>query len=376
MLIGAHLPSRIVPAPLGMDGIVGAIEIQRTNQRPWKVAFDLTTTYFLSNSLISKLGEDLANPSHRTNLAYQLQMIRSGNFPTERVEVREGAIRVFGEGVSIENTLISVSGARPGEMLVSNNFEVSTRTLYVRQYSYGGDRARFVPGEVEMRSKPPKSLGLPHPIVPAAFENLLLSLTNVAIAAAANGLLTLSGDAIGEKRSGHWEILLDPQCNLFPRRISAVQCDGSRATWDAEPAYRDGLGWVPENAEMQVQSASGADLYKELWRFSNYGSTYRSPASLGKIDVPLNYIVNEYRYSNAFAYIMGYRSPTASELLRMSTNRDAILMYQRLSHSHRTVLNQSRSGRIIAACVVLGLLCLPALSYLWNRATSFRHIPR
>jgi hypothetical protein len=339
----------------------------------WKVTFQLKTEFAISNSVFAKLQQSVAEPAVRKRLEAQLHKFALGQRPAERSEVRTGNITVAQGLLLIENRLISVSPAPKDSTLISNTVELVSSDGYVRRHSFIWQTNLAFPGEAEMRNEAPKLLALPPALVRSEISNLLISSTNVTSeqvsAPGGSSRLRVRGQDSRVSCGAAWEMDLDLACGGFPRRIAMLECNGAVSTLTIEPGLHSRLGWVPVQAHLSVIAASGMELYRERWEFSDYAINQALPPGLAHVPIPVDYVVNDYRFSNAFAYVMGNRPPTREELEDMSRNKNAVLKYQRDTRlGGRALLFRTR----IFVLLLLAMLMLPSVAFVkakWFRRT-------
>lgn len=337
----------------------------------WNVAFQLRTHLAVSNSLFAKLQQSAGEGAVRKRLEAQLHKITLGQRPAGRSEARTGSITVAAGLLLVENRLISVLPSPKDATVISNTVELISSDGYLRRHSFIWHTNLAFPGEVEMRTVGPGLLGLPPAVIKSEIPKLLLLLTNVASeqisGPSGSSCLRVRGYDSSNPCGAAWEVDFDLACRAFPRRIAMSECNGSLTKLLLEPGLDAKLGWMPIQAELSVRAPSGVELYTERWEFTNYTVNATVPADPIQVAIPVDYIVNEYRFTNAFAYVMGNRPPTKEELESMSRDKNAILKYQRDSRLAGRPLPRLR----FMVVVVMALLCLlPILAA--NKSRWFR----
>jgi hypothetical protein len=333
----------------------------RSSQNSWTVSFQLETVYAVSNSLLAQL-QSTGDPALRDGLEAQLEQIKLGHIPPVQSETRNGIITVSEQAIRVESWLISTLPPPTQTMIISNNLEVITQESYVRRYSFlGGPTNTAFLGEAQMRSRGPKPLSLPPALIGSQISRFLSTLTNVtaelATGADRPSRLVVRGQDLSQECAGTCQIVFDMERQGFLDQISIPECDGGTTTIIIEPIEEPGLAWVSRRAMLSRRSSSGLEIYKEAWDFSDYSTDIPASSRSAKVTIPVDYLVNEYRFTNTFSYIMGGRPPTEDELRRMSRDRNAIIKYQRES---RAPLPRARP-LILALMFILCALPLLAL---------------
>lgn len=373
-LLPPILAATVPPKP---KDLINDLVAQTTNSFSWRVEFQLTTFYSISNSIVTKLQEVSGQTNRRTHLLRQLEKITRQESPAERSAIRAGDVLVVGPQIRVENRLLSISAAE--SQIVSNIVEViGEGGDYLKSYSYFAVTNIPFPGEAEMRSEGPNTLALPPALARKWAANLVASLTNLSVEDLPTGAgvyYHLKGQGAAGTCTAAYEIDLDPACQLFPRKIVVTQCDSLSTTYILEPVWHERLGWMPIHSELSSRTASGLEVYKESWDFSNYKILPSGYSFANQLPIPVNYVVNEYRFTNSFAYIMGFRAPSKDELYKMAKDKQAILRYQRES---RTPGGTSIGVKKALVLVPIALICvLPALLiYINRRLLTTRSAPQ
>lgn len=342
-------------------------------QIAWNVAFQLSTHFAVSNSLVVQLQQSAGEPAVRKRLEAQLHKITLGQRPAGRSEARTGNITVAAGLLLVENRLISVLPSPKDSTVTSNTVELINSDGYLRRHSYIRHTNLAFPGEAEMRMEGPGLLGLPPAVIKSEVLKLLVLLTNVTSeqisSPSGSTSLRVRGYDSSNPCGAAWEVDFDLASRAFPRRIAMSECSGSLTTLIIEPGLHSSLGWMPIQAELLVIAPSGVELYTERWEFTNYTVNPTVPADPIQVAIPVDYVVNEYRFSNAFAYVMGNRPPTREELEDMSRDKNAVLKYQRDSRlGGRALLFRTR----LFVLVLLAMLMLPSVALVktkWFRRT-------
>lgn len=355
----SFLSSSLFASLPSTSDLTNQMQLGRVLTASWRVEFNLNCFFSLSNSIATKLNSAAGDSSRKKNLTSQLVKITRGEIPPQLTEIRTGSV-VFSDGhLRVEDRLVSMSPTRNDTASVSNKVSIITKENYIKLYSYFGKQNGSILGEAEMRPTGSNTSGLPLPLVPSELIRFIGSLTNVIIdQRVVDGIpcYRLKGNTVAGCM-GECEMDFDSEKQMFPFRITLSQCDGMMSEYQIVAKKEMGLGWRPIHAELTFKNGE-TEIYKQVWSFSNYRIEKSIPSSEFHFDVPKNYVVNEYRFSKPFAYIMGLRPPSGEELKEMSTNRDAILKYQRTSWDATSYVAPISQKKLILTRTVILLIAL------------------
>jgi hypothetical protein len=351
--------------------LISQVQSERGIKSEWRVDFNFKALFSLSNSIVIKLKAPSGDTNRLKNLRSQLERITRGEIPSQTTEIRTGSVTFADSRIRVDDDLVSIVPLRQDVASVSNRTIVITKETYTKLYSYIGKSGASILGEAEMRPLESNTTGFPLPLITAELIRFMSSLTNISIDQdMVEGIhcYRLKGN-VTTGCMGDCEIDFDPQKQMFPFRITLSQCDGMFGEYRVIGANEDGFGWMPVRAELSFKNAD-TEIYGQTWEFSNYRVEKSIKESEFQFEVPGNYVVNEYRYSLPFAYIMGVRPPTKEELQKMSTNREAILKYQIESRNMAAAIpqiNQKQRNVVRTAFLAIAIGGLILVIFLYTK---------
>jgi hypothetical protein len=341
----------------------------------WQVEFKLTTFRSESNSVIASLRN--LEGSDQTNRLMRLrERMASGTMFSDREETREGTLLCSGSQVRLENKLLRCSSPpKKGQIFLGDTLIVITQDACISKLSYATDpsephKYEAVPGDVEITSNDPNNrydaLLLPPVILRGEFSAFLSSLMNTSIETGVvdgSPEYEIKGIRVKGECATEWTFYFAGHDQVLPKRIVATdECTPEMGVYTIESTNHPVLGQVPLHVDF-VATASGLRTFSQSWDFFNYKVEPAMTKATWEVPIPLNAIVNESRFTNAFAYFMGLRPPTRDELKAMSMDSNAIVKYERDSHMPPPIVGAVHWRNGFARSVLFCAAVLPLLYF-------------
>ena len=300
----------------------------------FQCAYSCSNYFFLTGSLASKLHQPGLDPRLHRAITNQIDQIARGERPAFRREMRGGSVLTVGDQLRVENYLLQTPLIPAGSQVVSNSVAVWNSDQSLRQNFRLGADGPVANSDVFVYPPAEPELDLPIGFLRSRFQNLLESLHDFHAAPATNDVHShwrLIGDARpSESCEVHYEIECSGEEDYYPTTIRATACDGTRTTFTSATIHVAGLGWVPVDCRVFVESPAAEPLACMNWHFLSYVAHPRSTTNDFRLNIPTGSHVSDYTLPlSVVGFTMGLRYPTLAELRAMSTNLNAIVQYQR-----------------------------------------------